>query len=100
VVLLAFAGVAPGAGVSRASDAACGSLSSRSGTANALDYLLPGNATGGFTTQPVPETTAGYGDRVYPLDYNHDGLTDFLVLNGGGDSANVPGPIQLLTPLR
>ena len=70
----------------------------RSGNTNAPDYLLLGNATGGFSTQPIPETTVGYGDRVYPLDYNHDGLTDFLVLNGGGDSANVPGPIQLLTP--
>jgi hypothetical protein len=70
----------------------------RTGNTNAPDYLLLGNATGGFTTQPIPETTVGYGDRVYPLDYNHDGLTDFLVLNGGGDSANVPGPIQLLTP--
>ena len=70
----------------------------RTGDANAPDYLLLGNASGGFTTQPIPETTVGYGDRVYPLDYNHDGLTDFLVLNGGGDSANVPGPIQLLTP--
>jgi hypothetical protein len=70
----------------------------RAGNANAPDYLLLGNPSGGFTTQPIPETTVGYGDRVYALDYNHDGLTDFLVLNGGGDSANIPGPIQLLTP--
>ena len=70
----------------------------RSGNANAPDYLMLGTATGGFTSQPIPETTVGYGDRVYALDYNRDGLTDFLVLNGGGDSANVPGPTQLLTP--
>jgi VCBS repeat protein len=70
----------------------------RTANANAPDYLLLGNATGGFTGKPVPETTVGYGDRVYALDYNRDGLTDFLVLNGGGDNANVPGPIQLLTP--
>ena len=70
----------------------------RTGNINAPDYLLLGNATGGFTTQPIPETTVGYGDRVYALDCNRDGLTDFLVLNGGGDSANVPGPIQLLIP--
>ena len=70
----------------------------KSGTGNAPDYLLLGNATGGFATQPIPETTVGYGDRVYALDYNRDGLTDFLVLNGGGDSANVVGPIQLLSP--
>jgi hypothetical protein len=72
----------------------------RAGSGNAPDHLLLGNATGGFTTEPIPETTVGYGDRVYPLDYNRDGLTDFLVLNGGGDSAKVPGPIQLLTPSR
>jgi hypothetical protein len=70
----------------------------RAGNSNTPDYLLLGNASGGFTTQPVPETTTGDGDRVYPLDYNRDGLTDFLVLNGGGDWSNTPGPIQLLTP--
>ena len=70
----------------------------RAGNSNAPDYLLLGNASGGFTTQPIPETTVGQGDRVYALDYNRDGLTDFLVLNGGGDAANIPGPIQLLTP--
>ena len=63
--------------------------------ANAPDFLLLGDASGGYTSQPIPETTVGTGDRAYPLDYNHDGLTDFLVLNG-----QVPrmGPIQLLTP--
>jgi len=67
----------------------------RTGTANAPDHLLLGNSSGGFTTQPIPQETTGQGDRAYPLDYNHDGLTDFLVLNGRGD---YPGPIQLLTP--
>jgi hypothetical protein len=70
------------------------------GTANAPDFLLLGNASGGFTTHPIPETTVGQGDHAYALDYNRDGLTDFLVLNGGGDSSNTPGPIQLLTPHR
>src|SRR5262249_30738062 len=70
----------------------------KAGSGNAPDHLLLGNATGGITTQPIPETTVGYGDRVYALDYNRDGLTDFIVLNGGGDSANVVGPIQLLSP--
>jgi hypothetical protein len=67
----------------------------RVGNANAPDYLLLGNASGGFTTQPIPETTVGAGDRAYPVDYTRDGLTAFLVLNG-----QVPhsGPIQLLTP--
>ena len=67
----------------------------RAGTTNAPDYLLLGNATGGFATHTIPETTAGGGDRAYALDYNHDGLTDFLVLNGQVPNS---GPIQLLTP--
>jgi hypothetical protein len=62
---------------------------------NAPDYLLAGNATGGFTTMTIPETTVGGGTRAYPIDYTKDGLDSFLVLNG-----QVPntGPLQLLTP--
>ena len=56
-----------------------------------------GNASGGFTQQSIPKTTTGIGDQAYALDYNHDGLTDFLVLNGQVPSS---GPIQLLTPSR
>jgi hypothetical protein len=67
----------------------------RAGSKNAPDFLLLGNASGGFSTTPIPETATGQGDRAYPLDYNHDGLTDFLVLNGSGSN---PGPVQLLTP--
>jgi hypothetical protein len=68
----------------------------RTGNQNAPDYLLIGNATGGVTTETIPETTAGGGDRVYPIDYTHDGLTSFLVLNGQVPN---PGPLQLLTPV-
>jgi hypothetical protein len=62
---------------------------------NAPDYLLTGNATGGFTTMDIPETTLGGGTRAYPIDYTKDGLSSFLVLNG-----QVPntGLVQLLTP--
>jgi len=65
------------------------------GTANAPDFLLLGDATGGFTTTTIPEETAGGGTRAYSVDYTHDGLASFLVLNG-----QVPGkgPLQLLTP--
>jgi hypothetical protein len=68
----------------------------RAGNANAPDYLLIGDATGGFTTMTIPETTVGEGDSAYPIDYTHDGLTSFLVLNGRGA---FPGPLQLLTPI-
>jgi FG-GAP-like repeat len=67
----------------------------QSAGSNAPDYLLIGNATGGFTTMPIPQTTAGSGEAAFPIDYNGSGLTSFLVLNG-----EVPytGPVQLLTP--
>jgi hypothetical protein len=67
----------------------------RTGDQNAPDYLLIGNATGGFITETIPETTVGGGTRAYPIDDTHDGLTSFLVLNG-----QVPntGLVQLLTP--
>jgi len=67
----------------------------RTGSQNAPDFLLLGNASGGFTTKTIPETTVGGGTRAYPIDYTKDGLSSFLVLNG-----QVPntGPLQLLTP--
>jgi hypothetical protein len=67
----------------------------RAGSQNAPDFLLIGNATGGFTTMKIPETTVGGGDEAYPIDYTKNGLTSFLVLNG---SVPTPGPLQLLTP--
>ncbi len=59
------------------------------------DCLLIGDANGDFTVMSIPGTATGSGDRAYPVDYNHSGLTSFLVLNG-----EVPftGPLQLLTP--
>jgi hypothetical protein len=67
----------------------------RAGSANTPDYLLIGDASGGFTTQAIPQTTAGSGEAAFPIDYNRTGLTSFLVLNG-----EVPysGPVQLITP--
>ena len=67
----------------------------RTGTANAQDFLLIGDATGGFTSQAIPQATEGSGEAAYPIDYNHSGLTSFLVLNG---AVPYSGPVQLLTP--
>ena len=69
----------------------------RTGTTNAPDVLLIGDATGSFTPMSIPQTTTGSGEAAYPIDYNQSGLTSFLVLNG-----EVPytGPVQLLTPQR
>jgi hypothetical protein len=41
----------------------------------------------------IPQTRAGSGDDVLALDYDDNGRTDFVVLNG---RRNDPGPIQLL----
>ena len=63
---------------------------------NQADLLRIGTPTGTFPTQlPVPESSVGQGDHAYPIDYNRDGLTDFLVLNGRDTN---PGPFQLLSP--
>jgi len=67
----------------------------RIGSSNAPDDLLIGNATGTFTPMTIPQTTVGGGNRAYPVDDTHDGLSSFLVLNGQVPN---PGPIQLLTP--
>jgi len=66
-----------------------------SGNAHAPNFLLIGDATGGFTTMSIPQITAGSGESAFPVDYNHSGLTSFLVLNG---PAPIMGPVQLLTP--
>jgi hypothetical protein len=67
----------------------------RIGSSNAPDYLLTSTATGAFAPTTIPQTTAGGGNRAYPVDHAHDGLSSFLILNG---QVPDPGPIQLLTP--
>jgi hypothetical protein len=68
----------------------------RTGSQNAPDILLTLNAAGGVLAQmTIPQATVGGGDTAYPIDYTHDGLSSFLVLNGQVPNA---GPIQLLTP--
>src|SRR5207244_3061134 len=64
-------------------------------TPNGRDVMLLNDGDGkSFTQMPIPETTQGTGDRVYPIDHDGNGLTDFLVLNGKNES--VPGPVQLI----
>jgi hypothetical protein len=43
----------------------------------------------------IPQTTTGSGEAAHPIDYNHSGLTSFLVLNGAVPNT---GPVQLRTP--
>ncbi len=56
-----------------------------------LVYLNNGSGSA-FTQMSIPSTGQGSGESVWPLDYDKNGLTDFLVLNGH----NKPGPVQLI----
>lgn len=65
------------------------------GGANAADMLLLNDGTGtNFTQMAIPETALGQGDTAYPIDYDNNGLMDFLVTNGG--CTHCQGPLQLI----
>jgi hypothetical protein len=69
------------------------------GGANAPDLmLLNRGGTTGFTSMTVPETDVGSGDTAVPFDYDHNGLDDFLVLNGRPWPKE--GPVQLIAFFR
>jgi hypothetical protein len=56
-------------------------------------YLNNGIGTGFSQMSSIPSTSQGQADFVAPIDYDGNGLTDFLVLNGGKTN---PGPVQLI----
>jgi hypothetical protein len=59
------------------------------------DLMLLNRGDGkGFRTMGVPRAAGGSAESVTPIDYDRNGLTDFLVLNGKG--ALFPGPVQLI----
>jgi FG-GAP-like repeat len=63
------------------------------GTGNAPDLVYLNNGNGNnFTQMSVPSTSQGDAESVWPIDYDRNGLTDFVVLNG----QNEPGPVQLI----
>jgi hypothetical protein len=70
--------------------------------ANAPDqvYLNGGNGTSFTQMSSIPSTSQGAPDSVLPLDYDGNGLTDFLVLNGGGDAGGSAGPVELIAFFR
>jgi len=72
-----------------------------SGT-NAPDqvYLNDGNGASFTLMSSIPSTSQGTPDSVVPLDYDGNGLTDFLVLNGGGEKESGPGPVELIAFFR
>jgi len=61
---------------------------------NMPDLMLLNNGDGTtFMQMIIPETDVGNADTVEPIDYDENGLTDFIVLNGG---SKAPGPVQLI----
>jgi len=72
----------------------------RSGTStNAPDWVYLNDGTGkNFTRMSsIPSTSQGQANSVWPIDYDGNGLTDYLALNGNGKSA---GPVQLIAFFR
>jgi hypothetical protein len=67
--------------------------------ANAPDqvYLNDGDGSSFIQMSSIPSTSQGEADFVAPLDYDGNGLTDFLVLNGGGEEGSLPGPVELVS---
>jgi FG-GAP-like repeat len=70
--------------------------------ANAPDqvYLNDGGGASFTRMSSIPSTSQGEPDSVAPIDYDGNGLTDFLVLNGGGEKESGPGPVELIAFFR
>ena len=50
------------------------------------DFLLVNDGCGrSFSSVRIPQAQDGSGPAVMALDYDHKGLTDFVVLNGQGE---------------
>jgi hypothetical protein len=45
-------------------------------------YLNDGSGTGFTQMRSIPSTSKGQAEFVAPINYDGNGLTDFLVLNG------------------
>jgi hypothetical protein len=60
-------------------------------------YLNDGDGASFTRMSSIPSTSQGAADSVAPIDYDGNGLTDFLVLNGGGEDEGGPaGPVELI----
>ena len=60
---------------------------------NDPDLMLLNTGRGrSFTSIDIPQVSTGTADDVQAIDYDGNGLTDFLVLNG----ANCCGPVELI----
>lgn len=57
------------------------------------DLMLLNQDGHDFTRTAIPQTSAGRGESVVEIDYDRNGLSDFIVLNGLGPTE---GPIRLV----
>jgi hypothetical protein len=62
-------------------------------------YVNAGNGENFSPMSSIPYTKEGEAESVWPIDYDRNGLTDFLVLNGAGARSNL-GPVQLIAFFR
>lgn len=62
-----------------------------------LVFLNNGNGTA-FTRMSIPSTSIGVAEDVAPIDYDGNGLMDFVVENGNAQARN--GPVQLIAFFR
>jgi hypothetical protein len=62
---------------------------------NAPDLMLLDREGGReFDPMRIPSVSGGSAESVSPIDYDHNGLTDFIVTNG--QNGSLPGPVQLV----
>jgi hypothetical protein len=66
---------------------------------NQPDVLYLNDGAGGLAAASIPQADQGCGDVVATIDYDADGMDDFLVSNGKGQAHGLPavGPLQLIT---
>ena len=63
-------------------------------TSNSPDVMLVNDGTGTtFAPTPIPDTSQSIGGQVSSIDYNRNGATDFVVING----TDAAGPVQLIS---
>lgn len=63
---------------------------------NEPDLLLLNNGSGtAFTPMSIPEASTGVGAHAYPIGFENNGLTDFLVFNDLVGAS--PAPLQLIS---
>jgi FG-GAP-like repeat len=65
---------------------------------NEPDVMLLNAGDGRFADTRIPQTTEGCGDVVAPIDYDRNGNTDFVVMNGIFQNPDYKpeGPVQLI----